>query len=94
MIIAKVVKTTDNVHASHQGLGTVCQGTRFANQMIQALAKGCIEPFDESCIDHPFPVLGSFDQAFHHFLAALHNAPINRQHTFDTLFHHLHNGDV
>jgi hypothetical protein len=46
-----VIERTDDVHASYQGLGTTCQSTRSADQMMQALAKGRIETFNESRID-------------------------------------------
>jgi hypothetical protein len=87
MIVAKVIEAPGDIHACHQG---ACS----SHQVVQPQAKRGIEPFNESRIDDAFFILSSFDQALHHFLAALHNTSVNGQDTFNTLFDNLHNGDV
>jgi len=93
MEIAEVVETAHEVHASRERFGSPSQSTSAANQVIQAHAEGGVEPLDKSCIDHAFSILRDFDQTFHHFLAALYNASINRQYALRALLDNLHDGN-
>jgi hypothetical protein len=93
MEIAEIVATAYEVHASRQSFGAASQSARAANQMVQALAEGGVEPLDKGRVDHAFP-LRSFDQALHHFFAALHNMPLNRQEAFNALLDDLHDGNI
>ena len=94
MEIAEVVETAHEVHASRKRFWLPSQSTSAANQVIQAQADGCVEPFDESRIDHAFSILGGLDQSLYHCLAALHNAPINGQDALYTLLDNLYDGDI
>ena len=94
MEVAKVVETPDEVHASHQRFRSAGQSAGTSHQVVHSLAEGGVEPFDEGGVDDTFSLLGCFDQAFHHFFAALHNAPVNGQHAFRSLFDDLNNSDV
>ena len=55
--------------------------------------EGGVEPFDEGGINHAFSILRYFDQTLEDFLAALHNALINRKYAFVALLADLHDGD-
>ena len=94
MEIAKVIEAAYEVHTSHQGFGTTSQCTGASHQVVQSLAEGGVEPFDEGCIDPTFSFLGCLDQAFYHFFVTLHNASVHGQHTFRPLLDDLHNGNV
>jgi len=94
MIITKVIEAAGDIHTRHQGFGTARQCACSSHQVVEPQAKCGIETFDESRVDYAFAILSSFDQVFDHFLAALHNTPVNGQNTFNALFDNLHNGDV
>ena len=94
MVIAEVVETAYDVHASHQGFGAACQSTCTSHQIVQSQAEGGIEPFDEGGIDDAFALLRGFDQPFNHFLAALNNASVHAEYTFHALFDNLYDGNI
>src|SRR5213596_3213964 len=94
MIIAKVIEAARDIHASYQSFGTTRQGTCPSHQIVQTQAKRGVESFDESGIDDAFFALCGFDQALHHFFAALNNTPVNSQDTIHTLFDDLNDGDI
>jgi len=93
MRVTEVVQAADDIHAGFQGFGFAHQGAGFASQAIETLAKGGVEPFDESGIDRTVS-LGLVDQALYHLLSALNDAPGNVQLTVPTLLDDLGDGNI
>lgn len=94
MIIAEVIEAAGEIHACHQGFGAARQSARSSHQVVEPQAKRALRRPMKAVLITPFPYLSNFDQALHHFLAALYNPSGNGQDTLNTLFDNLHNGDV
>lgn len=93
MVVAEVIQTADNEHASHQGLGLLGKIASTASQPRQALSESSIEPFDVSRIDHA-AILSSIQQSLDHLFATLGNSPFNSKNLFLALLDDLDNGNV
>ena len=91
--VAEVVEATDDKHACFKGGCLTHQGAGSASQTIEPLAKSGVEPFNESGVDHAL-LLGLTNQALHHLLVTLNNAPHHVEFTIHALFDYLDDGDV
>jgi hypothetical protein len=76
VIGAKVIDTTDNKHASLQGLGLTGQLTAATGQPGQTLAKGGVKSFNESGVNLTAALTGL--QQLNHLLAAALNNPADK----------------
>lgn len=76
MLIAEVVETADNIHASSQGGGLANKRASTASKRSQPLTEGGVEALDQSSIDDA-TTLRAFDQLCHQHFTTLDNAPFN-----------------
>src|SRR3989304_4841275 len=93
MRMTEIVQAANDIHADFQGLDFASQGASAPDKAIETLPKGGVETFDESGIDHA-SALRVLDEGLDHRFTAMHNAPRNVQLPIQTLFDHLHNGDI
>jgi hypothetical protein len=93
MIGTKVVDTTQDIHASLQGLRLLNQRSGSPSQSSQSLPKGGIEPLNESGVNTALALTG-LDQSFNQVSTALNNPSLNGQAASGSLFDHLDDGDV
>ncbi len=65
MRMTEIIQTAHDIHTGFQGMDIASQGASSPGQTIETLAKGGVEPFNESGVDHTLS-LGLADQALHH----------------------------
>src|SRR6185436_10042214 len=94
MIRTEVIKATHHKHSCLQGFRLTRQGPGAPGQGGQPLAKGRIEPLNESGVNVPLALRG-FDEPRNHLTTALHYAALNGQLApGSTAFDHLNDSDL
>jgi hypothetical protein len=93
MIGTKVVDTANDIHSSQQGFRVLRQTAAAASQRGQVLAKGGVEPFNESGVNAAL-TLRDLYQPLNQVSPALDDPPLNRQGAFSPAFDHLDNGKL
>jgi hypothetical protein len=91
--VAEVVETTDQKHASGQGVNPAGGTASATSQIGQSLPKSAIESFDISRVDHALE-LSFLQQPFNCNLLSLDNATLNIQGIGLAILHHLHDVDI
>jgi hypothetical protein len=92
MVGTKIIETTDDKHASLQGLGLTSHLAAAASQPGQTLAKSSIKSFNESRVNLTASLTG-LQQLANLLAATLNNPPNNGQAAVGSRFDDLDNGD-